>query len=77
MKPQFEIIVRAVILKRGEILLCRSKGGRHYFLPGGLVEFNEPAKKALARELKEELNISIKEMFFIGAIENIFAEDKM
>lgn len=74
MKNSFEFCVRGVIRNKGRILLCRQKGKEYYFFPGGHVEYGEPAEKALRRELKEELDIKIKTMSFIGSIENIYEE---
>ncbi|MBM3251092.1 MAG: NUDIX domain-containing protein [Candidatus Nealsonbacteria bacterium] len=76
----FEICVRGIIFQDDNILLChhikdRTKTG-YYFFPGGHVEFGEKAEDALARELKEELNLSIKEISYIGSIENIFEQNK-
>lgn len=76
----FEVCVRAIIFKDDGILVChhvkdRNKTG-YYFFPGGHVEFGEKTEDALARELKEELNLFIKEIFYIGTIENIFEENK-
>ena len=48
----------------------------YYFFPGGHIEFGEESKDALVRELKEELNLSIKKVSYIGTIENIFKEGK-
>lgn len=77
MANSFEIIVRAVIEKDNKILVCKNieKNNDYYFLPGGHVETGEPAEKALIRELKEELNLSIKDVSFIGSIENVYKED--
>jgi len=72
---EFEICVRGVIQKQGKILVCKNKAKDYYFFPGGHIDFGESAKDALIRELKEELNISIKSISFIGAMENIFKED--
>lgn len=72
MKNNIEIIVRAVILHRNKILLCKEKKGSHYFLPGGHIEFGEPLKKALLREIKEELSAVVKKADFLGIVENFF-----
>jgi len=73
---KIEMLVRAIIQEKGKILVCRKGGKMYYFFPGGHVEFKESAKKALARELKEELGINIKKASFIGASEHCFAEDE-
>ena len=71
----FEICARAIIQNNGKILVCYEKGNDYYFTPGGHINFGESAKEALYRELKEELNISIKRCSFIGAVENIFVQN--
>ena len=71
----FEICARAIIQNNGNILVCYEKGKGYYFTPGGHIEFGESAKEALFRELKEELNISIKKYSFMGAVENVFIQD--
>jgi ADP-ribose pyrophosphatase YjhB (NUDIX family) len=70
-----EVLVRAIIQTKGEILVCRKIGKKYYFFPGGHVEFGESAKKAFVRELKEELGLDIKRSFFIGGSEHQFIED--
>lgn len=74
-KNKFEVCVRGVILNNKGILICKNKEKDYYFFPGGHIDFGESAEPALTRELKEELNISIKEIFFIGAMENVYTED--
>ncbi len=59
-----------------KILLCHASQGGHYFLPGGHVEIFEDAPTALKRELKEELNATVKNLHFIGLVENIYRNDK-
>ena len=44
--------------------------------PGCHVNYGESATKALTRELKEELAITIKKLTFIGGSEHIFIEDE-
>jgi len=73
---QFEVCVRAVIIKTGKILVCWHKINKHYFFPGGHVEYGESAEKALARELKEELDIKVKKISFMGVGENVYRRGK-
>ena len=74
-KNKFELCVRAIIQNDDRILVCKRKDKDYYFFPGGHIDFGEDAKLALVRELKEELNISIKKLSFIGTVENIFIQD--
>lgn len=69
---KIEIIARALILKRNKILLCKTIGDRHYFLPGGHLEFGESARSALSRELKEELGTKSEVGPLIGVSEHIY-----
>ena len=71
-----EICVRAIIQTKGKILICRHREKKYYFFPGGHVDFRETAETALVRELKEELNIVVKKLTFIGIVENIYIEKK-
>ncbi len=73
-KKIFELCVRGIIYHQGKVLVCKSKEKEYYFFPGGHINFTESAKEALNRELKEELDISIKSVSFIGAIENVFTD---
>lgn len=70
-----EIIVRALIVRDRKILVCQTEGREYYFLPGGHVEFNETMRQALRRELYEELGAILKDIQFIGGIENLFDQD--
>lgn len=71
-----EICVRAVIKSEGGVLVCWHKEKKYYFFPGGHVEFGETAEFALIRELKEELDIAVEKLSFIGVVENIYIEKK-
>ncbi len=75
MKKEIEILARAVIQIKGKILVCKRIGKDYYFFPGGHVEFGESAKEALAREIKEELGLTVKKCFFIGSLEHIFIKE--
>ena len=53
-------VVAAVIEREGRILICQRRGGRHalkWEFPGGKIEPGEDPPSALARELREELQI--------------------
>jgi 8-oxo-dGTP diphosphatase len=53
-------VAAAVIEREGRILICQRRGGRHalkWEFPGGKIEPGEDARSALARELREELQI--------------------
>ena len=73
---QFEVCIRAVIFHQNKILVCHHKEKGYYFFPGGHVNFGEKIEDALFREIKEELNTSIKKFKFIGIVDNIYKERK-
>jgi len=73
-KNQFELCVRGIIKWQGKILVCWNKEKKYYFFPGGHIDFGETASAALVRELKEELDITVKKSSFIGIVENIYTE---
>jgi 8-oxo-dGTP diphosphatase len=69
---EFEVCIRAIIHHRNKILVCQDKKEGFYFFPGGHLKFGENIQDALSRELKEELNVKIKKVSFIGVVDNIF-----
>jgi ADP-ribose pyrophosphatase YjhB (NUDIX family) len=71
-----ETCVRAIIQSGGRILVCWHKEKQYYFFPGGHMDFGETVELALTRELKEELDIVVKNLSFIGVIENIYKEER-
>lgn len=75
-KQNIELIVRAVCVKENKLLLCKAKNADWHYFPGGHVEFGEPAKAALARELKEELGVRADVQDFLGAAENTYERDE-
>ena len=70
-----ETIARGVCVKDGKLLLCRAKGGKSTYLPGGHIEFGETGRAALVREVKEELGIEAAAGAFLGALENSFMQN--
>lgn len=66
----FHYLARGIITSGDDVLLVRAVGDTMTFLPGGHIEFAEPAKDALKRELMEEASIDGEVGDFIGAAEN-------
>lgn len=69
---QFHYIARVLILADNRVLLAKSIGADNTFLPGGHVEFGEPAKDALIREVHEEIGFDLEVGEFLGAIEHMW-----
>ena len=77
---RIHVLARAVIVNEGHILLAYDprKNPYHYYelskhfytLPGGHVEWQESAQKALVREIREELGKDIAIERFVGVIEH-------
>jgi len=69
------LIVRAIIIHENHVLLStptesnRSFAKDLYFLPGGHVDYNEPAKTAIKRELIEEMNLHCENTALKGILE--------
>jgi len=72
-KSHIHAIARGLLVREEEIILCRVKDAKWFFLPGGHIENGESARTALLRELHEEIGDSdYKINSFIGVCENIF-----
>lgn len=69
-----ETIARGVCIHGGKVLLCRAKGGKTTYLPGGHIEFGETGREALVREVKEELGVDSTAGKFLGVVENTFMQ---
>jgi len=76
MENQIRVVVRAIIIREDEILLCQPKGTDWYFFPGGGIRFEEGTEDTLRRELKEELDAELLESRFIGVVESTFLENE-
>lgn len=61
-----------MIVRAGQVLLCRLKRESYYFSPGGHVEFGETAERALRRELKEEFGGTVTRVKLMGLVQNFF-----
>jgi len=69
-----ETIARGVCIVDGRILLCKAKGGKTTYLPGGHIEFGETGREALVREMLEETGVAAKTGKFLGVVENKFLQ---
>ena len=69
-----ETIARGVAVRDGKVLVCRAKGGKSTYLPGGHIEFGETAAEALVREVREELGVESQAEKFLGVVENSFLQ---
>jgi NAD+ diphosphatase len=51
---------------------------RGYFdLPGGFVDYGESLEEALAREVREELNVEIENLRYLGSFPNVYTYKKV
>ena len=77
--PEYELagietIARGICVQAGRVLLCRAKGGHSTYLPGGHIEFGEKGRDALAREMREEMNVAATAGVLVGVVENQFQQ---
>ncbi len=69
-----ETIARGVCIQNGKVLLCRAKGGKSTYLPGGHIEFGETSRQTLVREVREEMGVESTADDFLGVVENQFVQ---
>ncbi|KXV79658.1 hypothetical protein AD953_01455 [Acetobacter malorum] len=67
--PIIHIATALIFNDKGQTLLVRKKGSRFFMQAGGKIDAQETAAQALARELNEELGItvSLNENDFLGS----------
>ena len=70
--PAIHLLGRVALISNAHILLAHAIRAKNTFLPGGHVEYNEPAKNAIVRELREEFNGEVQIEGFIGVVEQSF-----
>lgn len=70
--------VGGILIRDRKLLVCRSRGKQSFIAPGGKLKASERATETLARELKEELDISVREpeMEMFGTFYAPAAEDE-
>ena len=72
---QFGCRVAGIAIDDERVLLENYKEEDFWALPGGGVNFLEPAKEALKREMREELGVEIQVGRLIWVVENFFNHD--
>ncbi len=77
-KPAIRHRIAGIYARGGKILLVkhRKAGREYYLLPGGGQEIGESAIEAVAREWKEELNLSVRVGQFLFCGESVPAESR-
>ena len=75
MKKYPNISVKIIFKYKNQILMLRHKNGAFDF-PGGRMKWGEPILGALYRELKEELNYSLKKEPELFSVFNYISKDK-
>lgn len=67
-----QFVTRGILLKKDKVLFITDPTTDFYFIPGGRIEEGEGAKKALIREIKEELGKDCTIIKHVGTIEHEF-----
>jgi 8-oxo-dGTP pyrophosphatase MutT (NUDIX family) len=76
-KNTTELIVRLVIKKEGQVLLCVNKETGSYYLPGGHVEFGDRLEDTIYKEMQEELGWAadeIESIKHVGHLEHSYTD---
>jgi 8-oxo-dGTP pyrophosphatase MutT (NUDIX family) len=68
-----------ICLDRGRILVAeyREKERLYYRPLGGTIEFGESGEQTIQREFREEIETGLKDVRFLGALENIYTLGKL
>jgi len=73
-RGEIETIARGACAADGKVLLCRARGSKTTYLPGGHIEFGETGAEALAREMMEEAGVEVEVGSLLGVVENSFLQ---
>lgn len=68
----FNYRAAGIIVHDGRLLVLRDEGIPHDYLPGGRIHLRESAEAALARELREELDIALPPHRLVFMAESFF-----
>lgn len=80
-QPVVHVAVGVVENTRGEFLLSRRAAHQHqgnlWEFPGGKVEAGETVQDALARELREEMNLVVEESAPLTVVEHAYSDKRV
>ena len=71
--------IGVIVQKNGKILLIKrqgSHGAETWAPPGGHIDFGETIENCAKREVKEEMDIEIKNLKVVGFTNDLFKKDK-
>jgi ADP-ribose pyrophosphatase YjhB (NUDIX family) len=71
----FNYRIAGVCVERGHVLLDQLAGTSVWFVPGGVCQLMESAPDALAREMREELDVAVRVERLLWIIEHVFVLD--
>ena len=69
---RFSMRAAGVALDGDRVLISKGEADSLWALPGGRVEFNETAEKALVREMREEIDADVSVSRLLWVVENMF-----
>jgi 8-oxo-dGTP pyrophosphatase MutT (NUDIX family) len=72
---RFNYRVGGVCIERQQVLLNQEVGTDYWFLPGGRCQLMEPAADTLRREMREELEVTVRVGRMLWIVENFFVFD--
>lgn len=65
-----------IVAPDNTILLVRSKKwNNHYSIPGGKIELGETREEAIVREIREETDLEVINLRFVGTQESIYSHE--
>jgi ADP-ribose pyrophosphatase YjhB (NUDIX family) len=71
-KRGFKVRAAAIVVRDGRLLLHSMPGRDYWMAPGGGVRFGETSRRAVAREIREELGVEPKVGRLLWVVEHFF-----
>lgn len=75
-RTRFTYRVGGVLIHNGHVLCEAASREKFWFLPGGRAELGESATTTLAREMQEELGVTVKIERLLYVVENFFTHSR-
>lgn len=71
----FNFRVAAIMVHQGKLLVMKSSDAPYWYIPGGRVQLQEQAERAILREMLEELEFAPKIVRPLWLVQNFYNED--